>query len=436
FAAGTNMILTTNYVGGFPIITLSTAPTTNVFGTNIQGTIPLANLPAIPESSVTSLITDLGLKAPLASPTFTGVINGNGSGLTGIPESSVTSLVSDLALKAATSATVLKANNGSDFASLSSTASNVGVRNIPTTGTDWTEMAGSTPAYTGQLALTHNHYLIRATGTSAGNWSGYFNFFDTCSFGDPTHMTAGFGDEHRFWVNGTSATSDPNTNALFGDNVIGLKNQRSKNFSAMRWSMSDSDGGGERGAIGYGNSQTPFYNQNNYLEDYSNASGFYFASRGFINGGLQKTTGHFVWYNGASGTNDTTATKVFDVDTSGNVVASGSLTVSGYVHTGIFTNLSGGASISFPALEVLVVTNSSGFNTVTLPDPAANPGLVRTLKNMDTRASALQVNIANSGLFGDADLPGELNFNYFVFTNRNAYTFQVISGKWYAIAKY
>ena len=89
-----------------------TAP---VLGTPASGT--LTNCAGLPESGVTNLTSDLALKSPIASPTFTGTVtfpsgqaliapvlgtptSGTLTNCTGLPESGVTSLTSDLALKA------------------------------------------------------------------------------------------------------------------------------------------------------------------------------------------------------------------------------------------------------------------------------------------------------------------------------------------------
>lgn len=106
------------------------------------------------------------------------------------------------------------------------------------------------------------------------------------------------------------------------DNIISVQNQASNHYSAIRYIDMV---GNEVSALGYGNSNAAFYANNNYWEDLGNIKGAYFASTGHLNGGLERGTQAFVWYDGASGTNDASANKVFQVTKTGVVSTTNSM---------------------------------------------------------------------------------------------------------------
>lgn len=116
------------------------------------------------------------------------------------------------------------------------------------------------------------------------------------------------------------------------DNCITLINFSTNHFDAMDWLDNNLT---QQGAVGFGNSRAPFYVGNNFLEDNGNRNGFYFASAGFINGGLHRIDGSFIWYDGASGTNDLSANIVGLLTTAGNLSVKGIVTGTNGVTVGV-----------------------------------------------------------------------------------------------------
>ena len=131
----------------------------------------LVATPTIAEADVTNLVSDLALKSPLASPTFTGTVTaptftgaltGNATSITGtITESQVVSLVSDLALK-------------SPLASPSFTGTVTAI-NIIDTGTYTAGAAGFdkpvsiTPTYNQTSTAKATDLFINRTETAVGS---------------------------------------------------------------------------------------------------------------------------------------------------------------------------------------------------------------------------------------------------------------------------
>lgn len=111
------------------------------------------------------------------------------------------------------------------------------------------------------------------------------------------------------------------------DNVISEQNLSSNHYSAIvDYAWQDTT---PRGARGYGNNKAPFYADVNFWEDYNNNSGVYYAQRGFLVGGMERNTHNFVWFTGALGTNDSSATVIFRVTTNGDVTTHGNLSAAG-----------------------------------------------------------------------------------------------------------
>lgn len=282
---------------------------------------------------------------------LTGTFAGDGSGLTGltsnqVPGLSWTNIVGSLpttlagygitdAQRTNTNLTVLAANNGGNLTNLMISNASVAVEDASFFGDLANNAIANSaffPAPTGVQALMT--YYPSIGGSQAGQlwysmgpntqWRREFQFGRVAIYNDnPTVPEA-------LLVKSTNNSAD---------NVITIQNQSPYHYSAMRWIDSSADAD-ERGAIGWGNSNAPFYVENNYLEDNGNFGGFYFASKGFINGGLERYTGHFVWYTGTEGTNDSSSTKVFDLNTDG--VVSCSDLVFGYGNSA----MRGGAGVS------------------------------------------------------------------------------------------
>lgn len=139
------------------------------------------------------------------------------------------------------------------------------------------------------------------------------------------------------------------------DNVITIQNMAADHFSAMRWIGKS---GSERGAVGYGNTNAPFYADVDYLEDTANTAGFYFASRGFVNGGLERGTHNFIWCDGQSGTNDTTAAVVARISTNGIMTLNGGITGNNAALK--LTRTSGNDALSFNG-QIAMGYDSKGF---------------------------------------------------------------------------
>lgn len=132
------------------------------------------------------------------------------------------------------------------------------------------------------------------------------------------------------------------------DNCITIQNQDAAHFSAMRFVGKDT---GERGAVGYGNTNAAIYADCDFVESFANAYGFYFGSKGFINGGLQRATGNFVWYSGNAGTNDTSATVEFLVTTNGTVTANGKVSATNFTYGYGNVNMHAGAGNPIAVVE-------------------------------------------------------------------------------------
>lgn len=170
---------------------------------------------------------------------------------------------------------------------------------------------------------------------------------------------------------------------LGADNVITMLNYDTGHFSAVRWLSAQEQ---ERGAVGYGNTNTPIYRNVNYFEDFNNSSGFYFVSASAVNGGLERSTGHFAWYAG-NGTTDTNSTKVFDLNQSGTVLANGNITSLGKMAcsnataytTGISLDISGNKayglnhSVASSGVEETEI-GAAGQPVITIFNPAGNTG--------------------------------------------------------------
>lgn len=152
------------------------------------------------------------------------------------------------------------------------------------------------------------------------------------------------------------------------DNPITLLNADTNHYSAIRWLDSFSS---EQGAMGFGNVNVPFYRGINYFEDNQNRNGFYFTGSRNVMGGLEKTTGDFVWYQGNSiSSNNPFAglTQIFRIQRSSGVISGNGSGLTGIIATA--TN--GTASVDdagyFADHSHNTVANISAF------PPAAFPG--------------------------------------------------------------
>lgn len=248
------------------------------------------------------------------------------------------------------------ANNGTDFANRLLTASNISVITI----SNQTELpaipniSGITGKYPGQPLVTygggtggggiHQLYFWNTNGGVA-NWDGGLMV--------PGLLVAyASGANHRLYV----------TNGA--DNCVELRNFDRTHYSAVRWT--DSVAGNEKGAMGYGNDQTPYYTGYNYLEDFGNQQGFYFADNGLLRGGLWRfgatgnsANGKFVWFDSSAST-DAVSHVVFSIDQSGNVKAKGEAGVNSLVVTNTVVLGSGpGAAITLAGTNITIANSGS-----------------------------------------------------------------------------
>ncbi len=221
------------------------------------------------------------------------------------------------------------ASGGTGTNSARGSGNNIGVLMAsPPGGNDgFADIANATPSFRGQLATSSYGFVVpflwSAYGTGKGQFIGSWVLPGRISVGDSTHMNPTYDiGENPFIANGTSATLDPLSLSNPADNVISLKNQHLRHYSAMRWLSADADGLGERGAIGYGNSLSG-YPAINYLEDFGNESGFYFvtASAG-ICFGMERQTGDLVRCTAGTQASNETANVVFRVNQTGSITQS------------------------------------------------------------------------------------------------------------------
>lgn len=168
---------------------------------SISGTIPATKLVGsdivITESQVTSLVSDLGLKSPLASPTFTGTVTLPANAITNsmlagsisfsklvesditLTESQTTNLVTDLGSKQGVSAAATSATTGTMTVPMTSATQTV--FNITPTG-------ACTFNATGGIAGARMTFIVTTSGTSAFilTWGTNFKTTATLSTGTTT----------------------------------------------------------------------------------------------------------------------------------------------------------------------------------------------------------------------------------------------------------
>lgn len=151
---------------------------------------------------------------------------------------------------------------------------------------------------------THNFIANPATFPSAVAGQGLMTY-DTSVGGD----TAGqlwFMGANGVWRRGlqTGRITILETNGTTGegllvkttngiDNCISVQNLDSTHYSATRFL---NQYGFETGAVGYGNTNAPFYRNVDYLENFGGQYGFYFSANGYVLGGVQTNSTDWVWF--------------------------------------------------------------------------------------------------------------------------------------------
>lgn len=207
-----------------------------------------------------------------------------------------------------------------------------------------------------------NHISVAPFSTfPAASYAGQFlTLYDSTLGGNAAGQEAIAGDnltwrrDRQFGRTAIFETNVGTPDALFvrgtngQDNVITIQNMYVKGYSAMRYLDML---GNEVGANGWGNSNAAFYVKNNFLEDLGNNSGYYFASTGHLNGGLQKATGAFVWYDGTAGTNDATANIVFRVASNGLGFTTNTFAATNYTYGYGNANMHSGAGNPIAVIE-------------------------------------------------------------------------------------
>lgn len=146
------------------------------------------------------------------------------------------------------------------------------------------------------------------------------------------------------------------------DNLIMMQNMDSNHYDAITW---NDEINFERGAMGFGNAAVPFYKGINYLEDVADANGFYFVGNSNVMGGLEKTTGDFVWYQGHSSSSNNPfvgLTQIFRIQRS-----SGILFGNGAGLTGIVASATNGTASVDNASYFADVFNNNVTPTNALP---------------------------------------------------------------------
>lgn len=193
------------------------------------------------------------------------------------------------------------------------------------------------------------------------------------------------------------------------DNCITLQNQASNHFSAMRFTDFL---GSETGAVGYGNTAALIYPDMDFLESYANGKGFYFVGNGKALGGLERTTGSFVWFDGTTAA-DTNAVRVAKI-----------------TQAGVFTNLSdirAGGIVYAKATHAM--TLASGVTDPQNFDPA---GVWNTSGGVNVTGSSgvLRVDQGVGGHVGSLTLPAiGLGYGGWMYTNFNIYQVDTFNGQ-------
>lgn len=218
-------------------------------------------------------------------------------------------------------------------------------------------ITNSTPDYPGELGISFLQgqvpYMVIGRSHALSDWDYHGIIFPYgVSAGDATRMgTNGF--EHQFIVNGCWSVFDPTNQVTAADAVMMWQNQNSKHYSAVRWVAANAPGGdgSEKGAIGYGNTNANGYAGMDFIEDYADGQGFYFAGSGNLRGGkLRGTSGDFVWF-----------TNTLAASIGADVVGNASFLINGA--DGGVTNKSGmQAGTTLTAVNGDVILGSAGHN--------------------------------------------------------------------------
>lgn len=157
-------------------------------------------------------------------------------------------------------------------------------------------------ATVGQLGLRNYGKLMWWNGE---RWRGV-GFLDPGQFGHPSLMPISDGADWNFIVNG-HATLSPTP----ADNVMRLRNDDQRHYSAIAFNCSMLDGGWEVGALGYGNSESlPVFRKALYFESYGGNSDIRFvmsAPQG-VAARFAKHTGDLVGHAVGTGESDGTET--------------------------------------------------------------------------------------------------------------------------------
>lgn len=299
--------------------------------------------------------------------------------------------LTNLNMNNATSGMLPIPNGGTGAETPVAAANAVGVQVMSPAGghNGYLDMSNSTPHFQGQLGVSYwgniNPWIWLGASTTKGGWTGNANFGGYCTFGGAVQNRAE-GGSHMFYVNSNPLDEVSDGNKHFeADNVIGVKNQSSYHYSAYNWFSCDSDGEGERGAMGYANSNAPIYTRRNYLEDYGSQSGFYFVASGYFSSGMERTTRNFVKFAERAST-DAATNEVARIDNDGNVLASGigrfnsGLFIgNGAVATGAVAGAGSPASIDSSGK---IATRGQLITGGTTPDPSAQLDIQSTTKGM------------------------------------------------------
>ncbi len=181
--------------------------------------------------------------------------------------------------------------------------------------TNFTDIGNPPTLPTNAPAGTFTHQLSLTTGGSAP-WLRFYNgsaWSSTFAIGPQAPQFFVTDNNVFFWA----------SNGV--DNCMELRNYDNAHYSAMRFLDKS---GNEVGAVGYGNLGSG-YPDIDYLETFGLTKAFYFVAGGSIIGGVDKTTGDWIWNDSGLAnamfrvkTSDKTINTVSNVNVGGNLVLS------------------------------------------------------------------------------------------------------------------